>query len=378
LSELIDQKNKISLDQIVFLCRSTFGLCLANIVQSVQMANALSAFLPVSLNGYTTNILASERRINGILGIKPSFDLVFSRSLFSTRIFLIILNFVLKSKNSNLIITRSPLAAIVLLMSRQRVLLEFHSDTLSSKRYIEKILIRIYGTSISKKLVKISISDALSRRLKDKFKISTDLVLHDAWNNKKFLNARSDHNNSKFLVVYTGKITLDRGIGQIFKLAEKDKEATFMIVGGTKTESQKLKEIVKIKNLKNVKIYTYQKSSRVKYLQERADMLIAFWSEKVPTIEYCSPLKLFEYMGTGNKVLIHDFPVFQEVLIDSPLLELCKPCDHLSEYTAYKRLKNRVITPEDVRSLRVYSEKFSYTKRAKKLLKNLSGVTRSI
>jgi glycosyltransferase involved in cell wall biosynthesis len=372
-------KAEKKLDHIVFLCRSPIDSGLANIVQSVQMANALSTFLPVTLNGYATNIQASERRIEDILGFKPSFDLVLSRSFFSTRVLLVILHFIFKSKDSKLLVTRSALVALVLLMSRQRVLLEFHSDTLSSKSYIQKLLGVIYRTRMAKKIIKISISDALSKRLKTKFEISTDLVLHDAWNNKKYLKTRLGCNkDSKFLVVYTGKITLDRGINQIFQLAEKDKEAIFMIVGGSKAESRKLKDMVKIKNLSNVKIYSYQRSSRVKYLQERANMLIAFWSKNVPTIEFCSPLKLFEYMATGNKVLIHDFPVFEEVLIESPLIELCKPGDHLSEYNAYKRLKKRAITPEDAEHLRVYSEEFSYDNRAKSLLGNVSVTTNTI
>ena len=362
------------LDHIVFLCRSPIDSGLANIVQSVQMANALSTFLPVTLNGYATNIQASEKRIEDILGFKPSFNLVLSRSFFITRVILVILDLIFKTKDSRLLVTRSALVALILLVSRQRVLLEFHSDTLSSKNYIQKLLGLVYQTSMVRNIIKISISDALSKRLKENFGILTDIVLHDAWNNKKSLETRMRRNNgSKFLVVYTGKITLDRGITQIFQLAEKDKEAVFMIVGGSKAESKKIKDMVKIKNLNNVRIYSYQKSSRVKYLQERADMLIAFWSKNVPTIEYCSPLKLFEYMATGNKILIHDFPVFQEVLIKSPLIELCKPGEHLSEYNAYKRLKKRAITREDIKKLRVYSEEFSYANRAKILLENVSG-----
>ena len=362
------------LDHIVFLCRSPIDSGLANIVQSVQMANALSTFLPVTLNGYATNIQASEKRIEDILGFKPSFNLVLSRSFFITRVILVILDLIFKTKDSRLLVTRSALVALILLVSRQRVLLEFHSDTLSSKNYIQKLLGLVYQTSMVRNIIKISISDALSKRLKENFGILTDIVLHDAWNNKKSLETRMRRNNgSKFLVVYTGKITLDRGITQIFQLAEKDKEAVFMIVGGSKAERKKIKDMVKIKNLNNVRIYSYQKSSRVKYLQERADMLIAFWSKNVPTIEYCSPLKLFEYMATGNKILIHDFPVFQEVLIKSPLIELCKPGEHLSEYNAYKRLKKRAITREDIKKLRVYSEEFSYANRAKILLENVSG-----
>ena len=82
-------------------------------------------------------------------------------------------------------------------------------------------------------------------------------------------------------------------------------------------------------------------------------------------------------MATGNSML-HDFPVFQEVLIKSPLIELCEPGDHLSEYNAYKRLKEKVVIPEDAENLRVHSEDFSYANRAKFLLENVSRAANSI
>ena len=67
--------------------------------------------------------------------------------------------------------------ALVLLMSRQRVIRV--SFGYSHRNYIRKYWADL-PDSMVKKIIKITISDALSKRLKTKFGISTDLVLHDA------------------------------------------------------------------------------------------------------------------------------------------------------------------------------------------------------
>ena len=45
-----------------------------------------------------------------------------------------------------------------------------------------------------------------------------------------------------------------------------------------------------------------------------SDILLALWSKKVLTINYCSPLKLFEYMASGRTIIAHDFITIKEVI----------------------------------------------------------------
>jgi len=82
-------------------------------------------------------------------------------------------------------------------------------------------------------------------------------------------------------------------------------------------------------------------------------------------MDYCSPLKLFEYMSTGNKILLHEFNVFKEVIFSSPLINLCEPEDADSEWDRYFELKERVISNEDIAKVADYSASFSYSNRAK-------------
>ena len=56
-----------------------------------------------------------------------------------------------------------------------------------------------------------------------------------------------------------------------------------------------------------------------------SDILLALWSSKVPTINYCSPLKIFEYMAAGRTIIAHNFPTIREVLENEMDSLLCEP-----------------------------------------------------
>ena len=73
-------------------------------------------------------------------------------------------------------------------------------------------------------------------------------------------------------------------------------------------------------------------------------------------------------MATGNKILIHNFPVFQEILPDSPLVQLCTPEDAFSEYDAYTKLKSKSIDQEDIDNMASHVNQYSYLNRSKLLL----------
>jgi len=64
-----------------------------------------------------------------------------------------------------------------------------------------------------------------------------------------------------------------------------------------------------------------------------SDYLLAKWSSEVPTINYCSPLKVFEYMATGKPIITQDFPTIKEVLTD-------KQDAVLAKNDSYEDLKN--------------------------------------
>jgi glycosyltransferase involved in cell wall biosynthesis len=56
-------------------------------------------------------------------------------------------------------------------------------------------------------------------------------------------------------------------------------------------------------------------------------VLLALWSKKVPTINYCSPLKIFEYMASGRIMVAHGFPTIKEVIKHNKNGLLARPDD---------------------------------------------------
>ena len=49
------------------------------------------------------------------------------------------------------------------------------------------------------------------------------------------------------------------------------------------------------------------------------------WTDKTNTMNYCSPLKLFEYMAAGRIIVGHDFPTISEVLTNNETALLVPP-----------------------------------------------------
>lgn len=359
---------EMGIKQVVFFCKAPLESGMANTVQSLQMARAMSAQSKVLVLAASKTPESAEKKIKLILGNEISFSWDVSSNPFPVRIIQLAIWLYKQKGKSQLVITRSALIAILVLLLRQRVVLELHSDTLSSNAALTKLMAAILRSNWGRDIFKVVISKALGDLLLNKYGFSSNLVLHDGWTASGGLQRQSSlkkAKNKRHLVVYTGKISPDRGIAQILLLAKRDPYSKFLIIGGSLNECRHLRIEAASQNLSNVRVYSYQRNSRVSFLQNKADMLLAFWSHRVPTMDYCSPLKLFEYMSTGNKILLHDFNVFKEVIFSSPLINLCEPEDADSEWDRYFELKERVISNEDIAKVADYSASFSYSNRAK-------------
>lgn len=355
------------IEQVIFFCKAHLDSGMANIVQSLQMARAMSLVSKVSVMAGSKSPEMAKKRIEFILGGKMTFTCHSSNKPLFMRIIHLASYLFNQRSRTQMVITRSPLIAILVLLLRQKPVLELHSDTLSTNTYLTRLIAKILSSKWGEGIFKVVISRALGNILHKKFGILVDLVLHDGWakTNNVISKSKIIDKSRPHLVLYTGKLSSDRGIEQIFLLAEADPYSKFLIIGGTLSECRQLRVESKMRNLVNLRVYPYQRRKRISFLQHRADMLLAFWSHSVSTMEYCSPLKLFEYMSTGNKILLHNFNVFKEVTIQSPLINLCNPQDPISEHEKYFELKARKISNTDVDELKTHISQYSYDNRAK-------------
>ena len=59
-----------------------------------------------------------------------------------------------------------------------------------------------------------------------------------------------------------------------------------------------------------------------------ADVILMLWGVSVPTIQICSPLKVFESMAAGRIIVGYGFPTIREVLTDGQDALLAVPGDY--------------------------------------------------
>ena len=127
------------------------------------------------------------------------------------------------------------------------------------------------------------------------------------------------------IVVYTGSLYEDRGIESILDLADKRKDALFVVVGGPDETAKELKVKACKAGINNIRFEGRVPHYRIATYLAAADILLMIWSWKVKTIHYCSPLKLFEYMLAEREIVGQSFPTITEVVEDGVHARLADP-----------------------------------------------------
>ncbi len=118
------------------------------------------------------------------------------------------------------------------------------------------------------------------------------------------------------IVTYTGSLYEDRGIETILNLARCYKDVQFWILGGPLKRKQYFEALARERQIDNVVFQGWVKREKVKEFLFASDVLLMIWTRSVKTINFCSPLKMFEYMASGRVIVGHGFPTIKEVLKD--------------------------------------------------------------
>jgi glycosyltransferase involved in cell wall biosynthesis len=96
------------------------------------------------------------------------------------------------------------------------------------------------------------------------------------------------------------------------------------------------------------------------------------WTKKVKTINYCSPLKMFEYMAAGRIIVGYGFPTIKEVLDDGKTALLADP-DSFDELKAKLKRALEADSIEGIaeRARDLALNRYSWDQRAKSILNQL-------
>ena len=340
---------------------SCVSLAKANTVQTVLTYVALNKSAKTKL--FLLDKSGQGKRMYEALTLQHASDgITFCKYRF--QLYFLVFSLLMQTKCT--LYARSALFGMVcvLILGRTAVI-ELHQDVFSRKSIINWLLIKLFQRIKFPKLKLFTISTAL-KNIYHCQGIKQDIsVLHDGFD-PTFVPTTL---NIKKRATYTGLVSHERGFSEILDLANNFTDWYFIIIGANAHEVKYYKEIVHNANLNNVRIYRKQNRKRVKLFQHNSDVLLAFWGDNVPTMRYCSPLKVFEYLATGNKILMHDYPVLDEVVPRCPSVERFVAGDTDAAITAFTKLIN--LGPNKDEHLINHSQSYTYDERVKNLLSNI-------
>jgi len=277
--------------------------------------------------------------------------------------------------------TRNSSFIPLVLKAKLPLIYESHNSVVhSGSKILDKIWRKkLISDSNNENLIGfVTISQALADFwLKEGIPEKKIVSLHDGVNPKRFegvpdinfLRKRFAIADDKKIIMYVGSLYPDRGIDVVIDLAEIFKQAVFVIVGGPEQEKLEYEKITFAKCLKNVIFVGRIRHKEVPGYLQCADILLMLWTSRVNTINYCSPLKTFEYMASGRLIVGHGFPTIKEVLEDGKTALLVNP-DSFESLRA--TVEQAIITDESekigARARKLALSKYTWENRAKNIV----------
>lgn len=180
------------------------------------------------------------------------------------------------------------------------------------------------------------------------------------------------------VVGYAGSLYTGKGIEIIAKLAEERPSINFIIAGGTEEQISLMKQRWPFPNLK---FRGFIKPSELAGFYNECDILLAPYqqqvysedNEKRDLSQWMSPLKVFEYMGTGKPMIVSDMPCFHGILRNKKTA-LLAGCDNITEWL--KALDSLLEQPELRKFLSdnaylVLKSRFTWKARAERIITSL-------
>lgn len=307
--------------KIIYLSNSIIPSQYANSVHVMKMCQALSKNnFDVNLLFYTDCTICDKDEIFKRYGITNRFDLTplyvgSTRGKFFRK-FAHVFNFLRKHDRGTLIYGRDIYSVYLASLLGFRVYFESHGLPVSkSHALIEGLLFK------SKQLVELVV---ISDKLKEFYMQTTCTlapekikVLHDGADEMCVSEERIDLTPG-FHVGYIGSLYYEgRGIDLILDVAKNNLDLWFHLVGGTSEEVAYWKKRAST----NVKFYGFLPNNEsIDYLHCFDAVLMPYQKNlnlegmKYNTVEWMSPMKMFEYMAAGKAIVSSDLPVIREVL----------------------------------------------------------------
>jgi len=342
----------------ITVCYLTFASFPSTAAHSVHIINMCESMSRIGYNVVLlADILSAPERIFDHFDIKHTFHLenirlkkirYFGRFLALRKMF-----FLIKKIKPDLLYTRDIFNGWLARKLKIPFIFELHE--LPGGKIRRFLLSRILSSDNLEKIV--FISKNMKLRFENDFPHAEveKCVAHDGVNLKKFENLESKENlrktfglsQDKYIAGYTGSLFPGRGVDIILDLAQRIPEVLFIFAGGEGAYLLDLKSHLEDLNLDNVVLLGYIPYKSIPGFLKACDVLLMPYQAHVlhrqdrhDTVQYMSPLKMFEYMAAGKPIISSRIPVLEEILQENKNSILVTPADVFEWENALKKLKN--------------------------------------
>lgn len=312
-------------DKITYIHTSSLDSRKANLIQVLNMCKA---FVEI---GIEVVLILPENKSKPSIDVDARVTLKFYPVNYklpsSVKYGLAIHNYLKKNKLEGIIFVRQFTLVFPLQWHKYQYIYESHNNNLFSKKYADLLFKFLLKRLIKRDhfLLFFSISGELNKYWDHFFNFECKKLdyYHDGIDDKMFekviekteaLKLLQIQNSKKKRVTYAGSLYKDRGIHNIVKLASDFPEVDVIVIGGPNGEIPELQQLAKEMEVSNIEFKGVLEHKQIPLYLYASDILLAFWSNKVKTINYCSPLKVFEYMASERLIVAHGYPTIKEVL----------------------------------------------------------------
>jgi glycosyltransferase involved in cell wall biosynthesis len=132
--------------------------------------------------------------------------------------------------------------------------------------------------------------------------------------------------------LYTGHLYAGRGMHLLLALAKALPQVGFVWVGGHPADVDLWRARLAQEKINNVTLTGFIENARLPLYQAAGDILLMPYERSVQvsgggnTVDYCSPMKMFDYLSCGRAIITSDLPVLHEVLNENNAV-FCPPGD---------------------------------------------------
>jgi len=364
--------------KIMYIANSPMPSRSANSIHIIKMCESFTkAGLEIILVvPKTLKIVSSKVDIFNFYGINSKFKIrkIFTLPGRGMAVFYLLAMFYSAFKGPDVIYTRQIEAAVLSSISHTKFILEMHDCLID--RFDKFFFKRIAGNKYFLKLILIS-NNLKTKFIEYGFNDKKIKVLPDAVDINIFINKEKQLHQRK-RIGYGGHLFKGRGVETIETLASSMADLDFYLWGGTEDLINYWKN--RTKNIKNIYFKGFVKNTVLAEELVNCDILVmpyqkevAVFGNKGNTVEWMSPMKMFEYMATGRPIVASNLPVIGEILRNG-YNAILVTCNDVKEWeSAIKRLVDNPEFAEIIgaNARRDVVKKYTWDIRAKEILEVL-------